>query len=156
MKKLKINGGALKLTNTDNRPDIKQTIISLREAMNADNDQILEEEFEGSIYPNYEEEYCDDEDESDGDVEFVFSSDDILYEEIYENNGKSVNLDDVFVLSKLIQDDGTILNLKVEQKTYERPSIKISDDRIEEIIREEAKPIIRDWVSKNMPQLFRK
>jgi hypothetical protein len=163
--KLEISGGALELNNMHNRPDISQTLNSLKSAMTADKDQILEDEYEHHLTVELENTVSDETVEvavplisvtEEDDSEAVFCSEtDSDVEEIEESQVlKAPKKDnDVFVLSKMIQEDGTVVNLEVAET---RPNIGMSEEKIEGIVREEAKSILKTWIDNNMYHILKK
>jgi len=146
------------------RPNIKQALSSLKDAMTAEHDLILDDDCydDATKFKNSVSDEAVLESEDLDFLEEVFSSEDWdfkLSEEKEEDSAiesvftKDTANDDVFVLTRMIQEDGTILNL--DCKT-DRPAINISDDKIEGIVREEVKPLIKDWLDKNMHSVFSK
>lgn len=147
------------------RPDIKQTLNSLKQAMTSEDDQVLDEldehgdVWKGGVNENLEDVYSAEktissqneieenivEDEEE-DAEAVFSSEDDIEEPIVNCKNK-----EVFILNRMIKEDGTVVNLNKK-----RPRVNISDEKIETIVREEAKSLLKDWIDKNMYSILKK
>jgi hypothetical protein len=136
---------------TQDRPNIDSTLDSLKSAMTAENDQILEDETltspsETLISDEVVEEVFTKEVFDEG--EEVFSSED---DNSVETEDEVAPLSgDVFVLTKMIQEDGTILNIDTPNARPEIPNI--SDEKIEGI----AKPIIFEWLERNIHRIVKK
>jgi preprotein translocase subunit SecD len=147
------------------RPNITQTLSSLKSAMTADKDQIIEEDYDEKINVELEASVSDEAVEVAADTlpvhedetEEVFSSEDHIDDAIQEVKSEPVvsnpGNNDVFVLSKMIQEDGSVKNISVETP---RPNVGMSDEKIEVIVREEAKSLLREWIDKNMYHILKK
>lgn len=144
------------------RPDIKQTLSSLKQAMTSEDDQILEEldehgdVWKGGVNESLKDVYSVEESSNaesdieaeidDEDAEAVFSSEDDVEEPVINCSNK-----EVFILNRMIKEDGTVVNLNKK-----RPNINISNEKIETIVREEAKNLLKDWIDKNMYSILKK
>ncbi|MCV6599341.1 MAG: DUF2497 domain-containing protein [Alphaproteobacteria bacterium] len=144
------------------RPDIKQTLSSLKQAMTSEDDQILEEldehgdVWKGGVNESLKDVYSVEESSSaesdieeeidDEGAEAVFSSEDDVEEPVINCSNK-----EVFILNRMIKKDGTVVNLNKK-----RPNINISNEKIETIVREEAKSLLKDWIDKNMYSILKK
>ena len=145
---------------TQDRPNINSTLNSLKSAMNAEEDQVLEEEYiepltaelESSVSDNaveaavYEVEHVQDDEDA------VFSSEDevLLKKTVKTEPSKP---EKPFVLTRMIQDDGSVINLELEED--DRPNIGMSEEKIEGIVREEAKSILKTWIDNNMYNILK-
>ncbi|MCT4574640.1 MAG: DUF2497 domain-containing protein [Alphaproteobacteria bacterium] len=143
-------------------PDIKQTLSSLKQAMTSEDDQILEEldehgdVWKGGVNESLKDVYSVEESSNaesdieaeidDEDAEAVFSSEDDVEEPVINCSNK-----EVFILNRMIKEDGTVVNLNKK-----RPNINISNEKIETIVREEAKNLLKDWIDKNMYSILKK
>lgn len=140
------------------RPNITQTLDSLKLAMNAEEDQILEEDYDEHLNVSLETSVSDEavvsavpeiaEQEEYLEADAVFSSE----EDVLKSAPQPTPPTKIFVLSRMIQEDGTVLNLDVEDS---RPNVSISEDKIETIVREAAKPLIIEWLNKHMHSIAR-
>lgn len=143
------------------RPNINNALSSLKSAMFADKDQVLEEDYGQNINVELENTVSDEAVEMAIEDTVCFDSDEAV--EVYCSNEEDVEIkkqgvspvkadEKVFVLSKMIQEDGSVINLQVEQP---RPSIGISEEKIEGIVREEAKSLLKEWIENNMYNILK-
>lgn len=150
-----------------NRPSIEHTLNSLKSAMNAEEDQILDEDYGQNtefVSSDFESEEKDisvavkeimpvEESNEEFHDEEVFSSEEEIVATIVKTENKIISKP--FVLTRMIQKDGTVLNLESHIEE-ERPALSISEQKVDSIVREEAKSLIKDWLDRNMHKFLRK